>query len=135
MEKIVLDTSVVVKWFVEEKGSREALRFLEDYQEGKLEIIAPKIIGLELANALFFGAGYKDEVLKNALTAFYSLNLSFVPLSEFFIQGAREYMEKFKIAIYDALFIALAEARKIPLVSADRKHHQKRFSKRIAHLY
>lgn len=134
MEKVVLDTSVVVKWFVEEKDSEKAQKFLEAYQDGRLEIIAPEIMGLELTNALFFGAGYKGEVLKQALAAFYSLKLASVPLSESFVQEARKYMEKFKIAIYDALFIALADRERLPLISADKQHHQKRFSKQIKYL-
>lgn len=134
MEKIVLDTSVAVKWFVEEKDSEKAVEILENYKDGRLEIIAPEIITLELVNALFFGAGFKGQVLKKALSAFYALGLSFVPLSKSLVLGAQEYMEGFKIAIYDALFIYLAEKGKIPLVTADEKHHAKKFSKRIKYL-
>lgn len=134
MEKVVLDTSVVVKWFVEEKDSKKALKLLKDYQNGQLKIIAPEIVSLELANALFFGAGYKNKLLKESLDAFYALDLSLIPLTKSFIQEASEYMEKFKIAIYDALFIFLAEKEKIPLITTDRRHHQKRFSKQIRYL-
>jgi predicted nucleic acid-binding protein len=134
MEKVVLDTSVVVKWFVEEKNSEKAVKLLKNYRDGQLKIIAPAIIGLELANALFFGASYKSELIKESLTAFYSLNFVLIPLGESLIQEASEYMEKFKIGIYDALFIFLAEKEKIPLITADKKHHQKRFSKQIRYL-
>ena len=35
MGKVVLDTSVVVKWFVEEKNSKKAQSFLEEYRAGR----------------------------------------------------------------------------------------------------
>jgi len=134
MDKVVLDTSVVVKWFVEEKNSKKAQSFLEEYRAGRLKILAPEIVGLELANALFFGAGFKGDVFKEALTAFYSLNLTLIPLDQSLIQSTGEYMEKFKIAIYDALFIAVAEKERAFLITADKKHHRKKYSKMIKHL-
>jgi predicted nucleic acid-binding protein len=33
-EKIVVDASVAVKWFVEEEYSKEALRIRDSYREG-----------------------------------------------------------------------------------------------------
>lgn len=134
MEKIVIDTSVAVKWFVEEKNSEEALKLLKDHHDGQIEIIAPEIICLELVNALFFGADYKGEILEKALSAFYDLNLSLVLLSKSFIQGARKYMEEYNIAIYDALFIFLAKKEKTLLITCDKKHHSKKFYKKIEYL-
>jgi len=127
----VVDTSVALKWFVEEEGSKKARKILEQYKSGSLEILAPEIIGLELANALFYGVSLKGKRLKEAIELFYSLGLSLVPLDRLFIQEAASLMEKVNIAIYDCLFIALAEKEKIPLVTADTRHHQKRFSQYI----
>jgi predicted nucleic acid-binding protein len=99
-----------------------------------LKIIAPEIIGLELANALFFGAGLRGKVLQEALAAFYNLGITIIPLNEALVKEASKYSEKFKIATYDALFIVLAEKEKCALITADKKHHQKSFSRRIKHL-
>jgi len=134
MEKVVLDTSVVVKWFVEEEGSKKAIDFLEKYRRGELKILVPEIISLELANALFFGAGLKGKTLQEAISAFYKLGISFISLDEVLVREASKYSEKFKIATYDALFIVLAEKEKCFLVTADKKHHQKSFSRRIKYL-
>lgn len=40
-------------------------------------------------------------------------------------------MDKFSLTIYDAVFIAAAEIEKIPLLTADYKHHKKEMSKFI----
>mgnify|MGYP001611479702 CR=1 FL=1 len=134
MEKVVLDTSVAVKWFVEELDSQKARGYLEEYKNGTLQIYAPEIISLELANALFFGIGYKGETLGAALDSFYSLGFSLIQLDRLILKGSAKLMEKFGIAIYDASFIYLAEKQKIPLITADTKHHKKEYSTFITYL-
>src|SRR3989344_9414163 len=95
--RIVVDTSVALKWFVEEEGSKKARKILEQYKSGSLEILAPEIIGLELANALFYGVSLKGKRLKEAIELFYSLGLSLVPLDRLFIQEAGFLFGKRKI--------------------------------------
>jgi len=134
MEKVVIDTSIAVKWFIKESGSDKAVKLLEDYKDKRIKILAPEIICLELANALYFAARFEGKVLKEALRSFYCLNLSLAPLNEPFLQKSSLFTQKFNIGIYDALFIALAEKEKIPLITADKKHHRKEFSKFIKYL-
>ncbi len=52
--EVVVDASVVVKWFVKEEGSEEALRLRDRYVEGEIQIIAPELITFEVLNALYF---------------------------------------------------------------------------------
>ncbi|MBW1669419.1 MAG: type II toxin-antitoxin system VapC family toxin, partial [Deltaproteobacteria bacterium] len=52
VEKAVVDASVVVKWFVEEEGSEEALAIRRRYIEEEVEIVAPELIHFEVLNAL-----------------------------------------------------------------------------------
>lgn len=134
MEKVILDTSVILKWYVQETQSEKANLLLEKYKQGSLSIFIPDIVSLELANALYFGARYKGKILEEILTSFYKLDLFVIPLSESVIWGTSKVMEKLSIAIYDALFIYLAEQKQIPLITADKKHHQKKFSKMIKYL-
>ncbi len=44
MSKLVVDSSVAVKWFVTEPYSREAIRILTEYQAGTIELLAPDLI-------------------------------------------------------------------------------------------
>lgn len=134
MEKVVIDTSVAVKWFIKESGSQKAVKLLEDYKDKRIKILVPQIISLELVNALYFAARFEGKILKEALKSFYRLNLSLAPLNELFLQESSLFMQKFNIGIYDALFIALAEKEKIPLITADKKHHRKEFCQFIKYL-
>lgn len=134
METVILDTSVVIKWYTEEEDTKEAVSLLTKYKTGNLNIIIPSILSLELANALFFGLGYRQQKLDEALAVFFKLNIPALPLSDQLIRNACRYMEKFSLAVYDAIFLYLAEENKIPLISADKKHHQKKYSKYISYL-
>src|SRR5688572_23372923 len=49
----VLDTSVVVKWFLEEEGTDRADRFLQDLVEGTARVIVPSSLFSEVANVFW----------------------------------------------------------------------------------
>ena len=50
--KKILDTSVIVKWFVKEEDSPEALQYLQEFRQGGIAIIIPTLLFYELGNAL-----------------------------------------------------------------------------------
>ncbi|MEM0011159.1 MAG: type II toxin-antitoxin system VapC family toxin, partial [Candidatus Bathyarchaeia archaeon] len=51
-DKVVADASVIVKWIIPEDYTEDALRLRDDFLDGKIDIHAPSIILLEVANAL-----------------------------------------------------------------------------------
>lgn len=134
METVILDTSVVIKWYTQEEGTIEAVSLLTKYKTGNLNIIIPSILPLELANALYFGLGFRQKNHEEALKEFFNLNIPLVQLTDKIIRDASRLMEKFSIAIYDAVFLNIAEEKRIPLITADKKHHQKKYSKFISYL-
>jgi len=50
MDKIVVDSSVVIKWFVPEPLSAESRRVLDGYQSGSFTLIAPDLLAAEIGN-------------------------------------------------------------------------------------
>ena len=52
VDKVVLDASVIAKWFVEEELSEKALKIRDLCVEGKLEIFIPELAFLEVLSAL-----------------------------------------------------------------------------------
>jgi predicted nucleic acid-binding protein len=48
----VLDPSVVLKWFVNEADSGQALKLREEFYAGEREIVVPDLLLFEIANAL-----------------------------------------------------------------------------------
>ena len=48
MAKVVVDSSVAIKWFTSEPYSAEAGRILSDYQNTSLSLLAPDLIYAEM---------------------------------------------------------------------------------------
>ena len=51
MERIVIDASIAVKWFVAERDVDKALRLKDSYPSGGFELAAPVLIYYEVADA------------------------------------------------------------------------------------
>ena len=49
-DHVVVDSSVAIKWFVEEPYSAEAHRLLEAYETGTLILLAPDLLYAEVGN-------------------------------------------------------------------------------------
>ncbi len=60
MDKLVVDSSVVIKWFVTESLTEEARRVLEGYQSGSFTLIAPDLLAAEIGNIVWKKSAFRD---------------------------------------------------------------------------
>lgn len=134
MEKIVVDTSVAIKWFVDEPKSEEALVLLTKKHQKNVKIIVPDILRLEIINGLFYSYHFGTLQLKDTLNSLESLGLKYVNLDEIDLKIAVSLMEEFTLAAYDALFITLSQQLNCPLITNDKKHHLKKYYSKIKYL-
>ncbi len=109
--EVVIDASVVVKWFVEEDGSEEALEIRDRYLEGEIQIIAPELIMFEVLNALYFKRLFSEKELKWIYEALEAYSFSLYPLSGGYARKAVEVSYENDITLYDASYVALAIVR------------------------
>ena len=58
---IILDASVVVKWFSEEEYTDKALEIRERIRMGEERVIVPDLLLYELANALKYNPSFNCE--------------------------------------------------------------------------
>lgn len=123
MDKLVVDASVVVKWFVVEPHSNEARRVLEAYVNGAVSFHAPDILPAEFANTIWKKQLFQDLAEPDArdiLAAFRRLQMLFTPtlaLSD----DAYKLAITHRRSIYDALYLALSLREKCRLVTADER--------------
>lgn len=134
MEKVVVDSSIAVKWFVNEPKSKEALNILSKHREKRVIIVVPDIIHLEIINGLFFSYKLSATQLRQIIISLKSLELQFTSINEIKLSNAALLMEKFNIASYDGLFVSLAQELNCPLITNDKKHHSKKMYKKIQYL-
>lgn len=121
MKKVVVDTSVAVKWFVPEIHAEAAGRLLES----DVVFCAPDLIGPELANAIWQKVRRGDLTREEAdeiLATFDGLAIEMVP-SKGLLAPAFKIAAMLDRTVYDSLFVALAVVQDCPLVTADRKFH------------
>ena len=78
---IVIDSSVVLKWYLDEEGKERALNILADILDRKISVILPKIIFFEVGNVLLYKKSYSEErvekfriILEKTLLNMYDFN-------------------------------------------------------------
>lgn len=124
MKRVVLDASVVLKWYLaDEEGSAEAFDLLKRHISGDLETIAPALLPYEVMNGLMVArkrGRIRKEVIISAIEGFVKLGLRFVGLSGHHARLVY-YCKAYNRSAYDSSYLALAEAEQIPFITADER--------------
>ena len=129
--KIVIDTNVVVKFFVQETGSLHAERLLKAVLSADIELVAPDFMLTELVNVLWLKVErgeLDDEEAEEIIARLLVLAelIEIIPARTVTVLGSMfQTARRHGHSAYDAAFLALAESRWIRLVTADAKFYQK----------
>jgi predicted nucleic acid-binding protein len=119
VNRIVVDASVAIKWFLPEVHSADALRLLER----SFDLHVPDLIFSEVGNALWKRA-MKGEISADDGLAVMQ-GLSAVPLrvweSRALLPAALNLACRLSGTVYDSLYLTVAVTAECQLVTADRK--------------
>jgi len=133
--KIVVDASVVVKWFVEERYSGEALTIRNSFIEGLIDIAVPSILYFEVLNALKYSGAFGEDELKKIARILEDYQFTAYQLEGAYAEKTVEVAMRKGITIYDASYVALALIEEADLYTADEKLLMKtRDLKMVKHL-
>jgi predicted nucleic acid-binding protein len=119
----VVDTSVVIKWFIEERDTPEAALLKDRHINGKTILIAPDLLIYEVANVLVCSKIFTVQEVKKCLEDIYELEIDLINPSIDIIMSASEIAVNKQISIYDACYVALANELDIKLITADKRLH------------
>jgi len=119
----VVDASVIVKWFLhhQEADRARALALRDLHTSGRSKIHIPRLALLEVLNAIRFSPKAEEEDGETALETLQDLNLETKAAEVNLLRKANAIAWAYKITIYDALYVALAEQVGFPLITADEK--------------
>ncbi|AOW99002.1 DNA-binding protein [Moorena producens PAL-8-15-08-1] len=118
---LVIDSSVVAKWLFVEPLTKQALAVRNDWELSRVDLIAPELMLAEVGNIIWKRqrVGLITEPEGNSLIA-HLLALS-VPTveTETILPRAYSLGAAFERTVYDALYLALAEAMAAKFITAD----------------
>jgi predicted nucleic acid-binding protein len=117
----ILDASVIIKWFIEEKGTKEALAIKKQYEDGEVDIIEPDLLIYEVANVLRYSKYFSETAIKTAIKSLYDMRIKFFTPSISIMNYAIHISLKTNLSIYDSVYTALSIMLSSPLITADKK--------------
>jgi predicted nucleic acid-binding protein len=122
LKRVVLDASVVLKWYLyDEKDSQKATGLLHQYISGELDILAPSLLEYEVVNGLFIAqkrGRIKEEKILTAIEGFIDLEIELKNLSHFYSKVIY-YCGMYRRSVYDASYLATADVEGITMITSD----------------
>ena len=116
MRTLVLDASVVFKWFRPQQPHVDAARLIrEDYAAGRLSIAVPSLLFLEVLNAAARRWSWDDSAVRQLATDLSALAFEVTEPAV----GAVAAWTSRGLTAYDAAYVAVAEAIGVRLVTDD----------------
>lgn len=122
VRRLVVDASVVVKWFLIEEWREESIVLRDDYIEGKTRLIAPSIMPFEVLNAVRYSRrDIHGKILQNIAESLSLYNIRLYNLVGEYAKNVSRISLEYNITIYDASYVALAMQEETLLYTADKK--------------
>ncbi|MBS7626477.1 type II toxin-antitoxin system VapC family toxin [Candidatus Bathyarchaeota archaeon] len=124
-KNIVIDASVVAKWFIPEEDSDKASEIMRKYSDGRIDLYAPDLLIYEVANVLRYRPDVTVETLADSIESLIKLQINLIPPSIEIMSEAAAKARALDLSIYDACYIVIAETLATNLVTADMKLYEK----------
>jgi len=124
--KIVVDTSVLIKWFKtqNEELLREAAQLLEEVERRPVEVHVPALLLYEVGNILLLKTRLGMAPLNDTVERLEALPFVVAPPATPLLKRALRLGRELSITFYDASFLALAVELDCPFVTADQRLFQ-----------
>lgn len=118
-ETVVVDSSVVAKWFIPSVNTDEALGARGKYVTGELHMVAPYLLLYEVSNALRYREDISQLQIDEDVETLFRLELDLEsPNLRIMLEAVRE-ARNMGISIYEACCVSLAESRGTSLITAE----------------
>jgi predicted nucleic acid-binding protein len=116
---LIVDASIAIKWFIDEPGSDAARRLWQ----GESDLLAPDLIVPEVCNAAWrkVRLGQADPAQAMQIAARLRHGVLELQSTSALAPRAVELALELDHPVYDCFYLALAEAQRAALVTADRR--------------
>lgn len=124
MRQIVIDASVVIKWYLrDEELGQKAMDLLNKYISKDLDFLAPSLLEYEVINGLRVAqkrGRIKKETIFSAVDGFMNLDVQSKNLSNLY-SDVLHYCNIYNCSAYDAGYLAVAHSTSAPFITADER--------------
>jgi len=124
LKQVVIDASVVLKWYLpDEEHGPKALDLLDKYISDEIDLVAPSLLEYEVINGLVIAqrkGRVKEEKFLIAIDGFINLDIKLKNISNIYTR-VLHYCEIFNCSVYDASYLAVAEKEGISMITADER--------------
>jgi predicted nucleic acid-binding protein len=118
---MVLDASVILKWFLREKDTESALKLKEKILTENISVFLPDLVLFEVANALRFKPEYDEKAATEAVNSLLDLGFDIVKPDRDILNSTFKISFRHSVTVYDAVYLALAKRMKCEFITADEK--------------
>lgn len=118
---VVVDTSVLIKWFSDEQQTSRALELREGHVRAAIRIVCPDLALYEIANALRYNKKLSSLDIAQATDSLFSIGISILVPTQQVLREAVTHALRYNITVYDAYFLALTKELGTEYVTADEK--------------
>lgn len=138
-KRLVIDSSVALKWWLDdEEFVEEARVLLNELVGGKIELVVPELWLYEIANGINTAVKrgrISNDTGEEFIEELQSITATLVPVNSYLTKTYKE-SAKYNHAIYDIVYMVVAENKQIPFITADKKFCDKVKSKKpfVTHL-
>lgn len=121
MIELVVDASVVVKWFIEENDSDKAILLRDRFIEGKVKFFIPSLLYFEVLNALKYSQLFDSSELNDAGESLENYGLKVVAIKNELRKNMIKIALEYGLSIYDASYLGLSIGLDKLFCTADEK--------------
>ncbi len=119
--ELVVDSSIVAKWFLREPDSETAIGVRDGFATGRMKLAVPTLLFYEVVNALRFSGqfGEADLVLASRSLSKYQFEV-WRPRGRL-LELSAQISSSRGVTVYDACYVALAQRLSSKLITEDRE--------------
>lgn len=107
--RLVVDSSVVAKWFLTEPGSDKAIELRDEFASGRLELAVPSLLFYEVMNALRFSGSFRSPDLVVAARSLSKYRFGIWRPRGKLLELSTELSVEKDMTVYDACYLALGK--------------------------
>lgn len=121
---IILDASVIIKWFIDEEDSDKALSYLDIIQNNQRAVIVPSLLTYEIGNILL-NKKASVTMVGEIMNTLQNLGLEVEDIGLKWFRKIYQNSIDYSITFYDSAYITLMQKENCEFITADKKLFQK----------